>query len=91
MHPPLKHAYLSGDTREGHIKACKSVAPSSFVSRISDRILWEDDDDIVSLGFLFQDAVELDEIRSPYDYNGSMDCNDAYFAECSMRYATLLH
>jgi len=46
---------------------------------------------MVSLGLPFQDVVELDEIKPPYDYNGSMDCNDAYFTEYSMRCATLLH
>jgi len=89
--PLLKHACLLGDTREGHIKACESVASSSLISCISDRILWKDDDNMVSLGSPFQDAVELDEIRPPYDYNGSMDCDDAYFAEHSMRCATLLY
>jgi len=91
MHPPLKCACLSGDTREGHIKAHESVAPSSLVSCIGNRILWENNNDTVSFGSPFQDAVELDEIRPPYDYDGNMDCNNTYFTKCGMRYATLLY
>ena len=87
----LKHACLSDNTREGHIKVCKLVVPSSLVSYIGNRIFWENNNNTVSLGSSFQDAVELDEIRSPNDYDGSMDCDDVYFAEHGMRYATLLH